>query len=112
MAGLSKKCAFTSGESVGSGVASTDCRQRGGENVIIGCPFCNPAKLTWRCSCCYGRFASTIKGRLPELESHCGGSRRCEPAIDALLQVDWRALACDDGYEHQFMENPPGGLST
>ena len=106
----SKICAFTSGESVGSGTASADCTQRRGENVLILCRFCSPdlSKLTYRCSCCYGKFASTIKGRIRQLEIHHNGKCVLEPAIDALLKIDWRALALADlagGYQHDALHD-------
>ena len=110
MASLPKKCAFTSGESVGSGEKSTDCTQRSGENVMILCPFCRPepTRLTYRCSCCYAKFASSIKGRLRQLEIHHNGKCVREPAIDALLEIDWRALARaddDGGYQHDALHD-------
>ena len=113
MASLPKKCAFTSGESVGSGEKSTDCTQRSGENVMIACPFCRPepTRLTYRCSCCYAKFASSIKGRLRQLEIHHNGKCVREPAIDALLEIDWRARADDDGgYQHDALQYVQPGV--
>ena len=94
---MAHKCAFTSGESVGSGTASADCTQRRGENVFILCPFCSPDKSIYRCSCCYSKFACSIKKRTRELEIHHNAQRFTEPAIDALLNIDWGALARADG---------------
>ena len=108
---MASKCAFTSGESVGSGTASADCTQRRDENVFILCPCCSPelSKPTYRCSCCYAKFASAIKGRIRELEIHHNGKCVREPAIDALLDIDWRALA-RGGYQHNALQYVQPGL--
>ena len=97
------KCAFTSGESVGSGVASADCRARAGENVIVRCKRCLPSKNVYRCSCCYQKYSSTIQKRCVDIEKHSGGQVRREPAIDALFRIDWNMLA-SGGYEHPALE--------
>ena len=107
---MAHRCAFTSGASVGSGVSSVDCRMRKGVNAFIGCSFCNPSKTIYRCSCCYAKFSSTIKGRLRKLEIHHGGKVRREPAIDALLEIDWAALAQSGVCEHEALQNPGPGL--
>ena len=101
---MARKCAFTSGESCGSGDASADCRRRAGANVIICCSRCSPAKPVYRCSCCYHKFSSAIKVRAPEIEMHNGVKLRREPAIDALLEIDWRSLASTGACEHPALK--------
>lgn len=105
-----RRCAFTSGESTGSGVASADCAQRAGENVLVSCKFCCPPKPVYRCSCCYTKFSSTIKRRLGELEAHHRAETRREPAIDALLEIDWTTLARTGVCEHNSLEKIEPGL--
>ena len=101
---VSKQCAFTSGQSVGSGVKSADCRARKGENILVCCRRCTPGINVWRCSCCYRKFVSSMESRIPELEQHTRGQLVRTPAIDALLEIDWRALATSVGYEHRALK--------
>ena len=107
-----KCCAFTSGESVGSGVRpkNQDCRRRAGENVMVCCSRCVQSKPVWRCSCCYQKFSVTLQRRCLEIEKHLGGKLRREPALDALLSIDWRLLAAEGGYEHPALKPLEPGL--
>lgn len=97
-------CAFTSGASCGSGECRSDCSGRAGQNVFIRCDRCRPGQAVYRCSGCYGKFASAIKKRLPELETHHSGKLHREPAIDALLDINWSELARSGACEHSALE--------
>ena len=103
------KCAFTSGESAGSGVASADCSARAGENVFVRCSCCLPSKYVYRCGACYQKYSATLQRRCSEIEKHTGGRLRREPAIDALFAIDWRQLA-SGGYEHPALKQIEPGV--
>jgi hypothetical protein len=89
-------CTFTSPFSTWDGDCFADCCATSKAFSFVFCDNCDPALDLARCSQCYGKFASKLKRRLPEIASSMGARPRLEPALKALLNTDWAAVGRGD----------------
>ena len=89
-------CTFTSSFSTRDGKRFADCCSASKPSVFVFCDQCDPALDLARCTTCYGKFASKLRRRLPEIASSMGATLHLEPALKALLDTDWAAMGRGD----------------
>ena len=90
-----RRCAFTSNQSTWDERAFADCNKNHGAWAFIYCESCIPGERVYRCTACYHKFQQTLRRRLPELERNLHAKVVATAELDALLVIDFRALAIE-----------------